>query len=284
MTPGAVLLEPGITLRAAVTEEARLRDRYLELAQQEPTLERTQSEAQMLLRASARVLEVLVVGAALVEELEELGTPSIGASGKGIDYFRDKVLERSGLDVVKVIQEARRHFHLQSPPPAPSKQLSRSLVTRALRAAVEFCPIDYLEEMAAQLKREVDGHRCRVAYDAIKAFLLRSDPRERERWQLLGTRYVRGEISVDEIGTIVGLPAWDVVASLERLGYARPVERIRLGDEERAARLLRIRKERLSRSGSQPILDSARVARAVIASERIEAVDARAWLAREALG
>jgi hypothetical protein len=68
-----------------------------------------------------------------------------------------------------------------------------------------------------------------------------------------------------------------VIFLLEENGFQRPLDVIRLSDEERAEILRKMRTDRLQRGGV-PEYCKDLVDRDVIASERIEGVDARPWI------
>lgn len=67
------------------------------------------------------------------------------------------------------------------------------------------------------------------------------------------------------------------MAQLEDHGYRRSVEGLRLSEEAKQQRLAAIREERRARNGAPGALPDL-VRREVIASQRIEDVDARPWL------
>lgn len=69
----------------------------------------------------------------------------------------------------------------------------------------------------------------------------------------------------------------DAVALLEERGFRRSVDGLRLSADARHERLRRIREDRLARGG-RPVPSPAYVVRDVIASQRIEGIDARSWL------
>ncbi|HEY2510253.1 MAG TPA: hypothetical protein VGI39_05335 [Polyangiaceae bacterium] len=79
----------------------------------------------------------------------------------------------------------------------------------------------------------------------------------------------------------MGLREEDAVAFLEDHGHARPLEALRLTDEERARRYAAMRADRLARCGARPDDAGRLVMRNVVASQRIEGVDARSWLRRK---
>ncbi len=119
-----------------------------------------------------------------------------------------------------------------------------------------------------------------MAFDGLTAFVRRHHEPARGAITADGHAYAEGRVSVDEVAAMLGLTVPDAVAQLEAHGFRRSVEALRLTDAERAERLAAIRAERIARGGvprSSPDL----VNRDVIASQRIEGIDARPWLARD---
>ncbi len=94
-----------------------------------------------------------------------------------------------------------------------------------------------------------------------------------------GQAYAESRLNVDEVAALLILPVHDAVALLEEHGFRRSVEALRLDPAARKARIAELAKERRLRSGA-PIVDPAWVEREVIASQRIEDIDARPWLRR----
>lgn len=94
-----------------------------------------------------------------------------------------------------------------------------------------------------------------------------------------GDAYERGEISVDELAGRWGVDVPDVLAQLEALRIVRPREALRLAGDDRASRLSRLRADRSAR-GDAPDPRPEHVRRNVIASQRIEGIDARTHFPR----
>lgn len=92
-----------------------------------------------------------------------------------------------------------------------------------------------------------------------------------------GERYERGEASIQELARVWGANVPDVLADLERMNITRSPDVLRLSDEGRRARLAKLRADRLVRDG-EPARDPDAVNRSVIASQRIEGIDARGHL------
>ena len=93
----------------------------------------------------------------------------------------------------------------------------------------------------------------------------------------LGAAYKRASISVDDVAYAMHSDVFDALSVIEKLGYCRPVESIELSAEERAAKLGRIRENRIRRGGKVTVSES-EISSSVIASQRLEGVDARPWV------
>jgi len=94
-----------------------------------------------------------------------------------------------------------------------------------------------------------------------------------------GRAYAEGRLSIDEVAAVLGVVVCDAVALLQEQGFYRSVECLclRLSAESRREKLRAIREERLARAG-EPRARPELIVRDVIASQRIEDIDARPWL------
>lgn len=216
------------------------------------------------------------------------------------EYVRDHDL-RSMAELREQITAVDRHVRAAFPDFATSEPALRKLVrelastgeahasdwpevdwsqlVRSLDAVVAECPIDVLEQLAKTSAAPELAHRARTVYDALRAFVRRHDPGHATVMRIVGEQYRRGHLRLQEVAQLLGMSASDAVFELEQDGYARPPEAIALDAAERAAIYHRLRQQRLARSGP-PVVDPELVERDVIASERIEGVDARAWIRR----
>jgi hypothetical protein len=273
----SALLEPSFSVFAFVGAESELRRKYLGLgaravvAEAEPPLS--------LLEKSAVVLETLVLVAAIHEALAVRGRRWSELSPAVVEEIDPIVQERSGLDPETVFADFVRLFGKPQSQPA-RVDIAEDMLVRALRGAVEQCPIDYLEEIARPIGRERFGHRCRIAYDAIRAFVRRHDPAQQEQLRVAGEAFKAGKLSLIEVAKLLEVHPVDAVALLEEHGYDRSLATLALTDEEREAVYSRMRADRLARRG-EPAWTHESVARETVASERIEGVDARRWIHRE---
>ncbi len=101
--------------------------------------------------------------------------------------------------------------------------------------------------------------------------------RDLHEWLRAGEAYERGELSVAELARSWSLDVPDTIARLEELKIVRPLDVLRLTESDRRQRLARLRADRLARRG-EPAFDPEAVRRDVIASQRIEGIDARSHL------
>jgi hypothetical protein len=88
-------------------------------------------------------------------------------------------------------------------------------------------------------------------------------------------------MSLTDVASVLQLEIVDAIMLLESRGYDRQLEQIALSDDERRSRLEAMREDRLQRQGRFDFSQED-VARDVIASERLEGVDARPWVRRTA--
>lgn len=306
MTTAAILPEPDALFEASAPAETALRRQYLRIGASAShnrvaaygpfergtsaagatlTTEVSREWVTDVVKRSASVLETVLVAACLVEELDALGASSFEASGQPAAYFQRRVIERGGVDPFELVAEARALGTFDDaaalPHGTPTPPLTPTAVLRSARAVLEECPIDELEFIAARCGGlEVWAHRCRVAYEGLRAFALRVDPDQPGRLAVVGRVYAAGEVSIEEAALMLDVDPPDAVAMLEAQGYARSIEKVRLDPEARAKSYAMMRADRIQRQGdASPFLG--RVGRDVIASERIEGVDARSWISRQ---
>ncbi|MGH7582808.1 MAG: hypothetical protein ACREL5_06240 [Gemmatimonadales bacterium] len=258
--------------------EQRLREEYLQI---DPSIDRLLNETVVRdnVRRSALFLELFWVSACIYESIQRNGLSLDSVTAEQIAGFVQEAAQTTRLDVMSIMREAIEDLQLVVPtkmPPAPAF----AAMTRMIRSVIVACPISELESGAMKAGAENWGHRCRVAYDGIQAFLLRCDQGEKDRAGIVGRQYARGELTLEEVGRLLELHPVDAVALLEAMDYVRRVDTIRLADVDRSRLLERIRVDRLRRKGVVPVSREA-IGRDVIASERIEGIDARRWISRE---
>ena len=238
-------------------------------------------DAEGLVRGSVFPLEMALIGACSIELAHDrqLGTPRDFEQDP--TFFEDLRRRVRIDDLEAVIDEyADRIAALADSAPNTAENAAVPLATavRYAKKMVAACPITLIEQAAETTKLEKLGHRCRVAFEGLRAFIRRADPERRERLSVLGQLYAEAKISLSEVAKVLDVERADAIAELEEAGHWRAPEALVLeSDEERVALLAKVREDRLRRGGAPEPSDE-RAARSVIASSRIESVDARRWI------
>ena len=267
MTIGFSLYETNTQLEVLATQEQSLRVRL-----------RTASET--LLEDWARTLELSLVFVTAHEAMVSLGVMTCADAARRLDEINRLVETLAHLDPTKVFEENAaalapfRWLPIAATTPATGDTAD---VVRAVQSLVLHVPDQRLE--AARSAAPELAHRCRLTLDGLRGFLARHTHPARDVMAVAGQAYAESRLSVDEVAALLILPVHDAVALLEEHGFRRSVEALRLDPAARKARIAELAKEHRLRSGA-PIVDPAWVEREVIASQRIEDIDARPWLRR----
>jgi hypothetical protein len=180
---------------------------------------------------------------------------------------------QENLAIFAALQERQESGRQQSPQDLPE----RSLVVSAVNSILQACPLDALVDLATHLEMTEHGSRCQVAIDGLRYFTRRNDQWMHQRLKVVGVEYTLGQTSIEAVAQVLDLPIADTVALLEDHGYSRPLEQLALTEASRSALYGQLREDRLRRS-DKPEANPARVARVVVASQRIEGIDARPWV------
>jgi len=279
---GELLTKPDFSFQAFALEESRLRTQYLRIGRCAPGPTPSATPLDTIIKKSAVLLELFVVSACHHEAFEENSIHSFGRSRESRSHLLERVRLASGLNPMSVIRDAVYYLSVEPGNAATSVRLGIPAIVRAMRSILEACPIDDLESLAAIHGIEDWGHRCRVAYDRIHAFVLRNDPEEEEKLRIVGRGFALGELELREVASLLNLHPVDAIALLESRGFARSLSVIRLPADQRIERLNALRSQRMAKKSDPPRFARETIARDVIASERMEGIDARAWIAREA--
>ena len=254
--------------------EGEPRDQFRALSLSNP------AELDALVSGSAHWLEFAVAVAALNEAIHELGIPNLPEALRRGDEIVELASKLARQPVVSILEQnsgvlsSRAPLHASQAPAVPLEQ-----AVRVIASFTALCPIDTLQRAGAQPGMHAASHRCLVAYEWLQAFVRRHSPEAVRSSKLIGRAYAEGRLSIDEAAVLLVLTPSDAVDYFEKHGFCRTSEVYKLSDEQRQAMLADIRRDRLARGG-QPRFSQAMVARDVIASERIEGVDARAWVRR----
>lgn len=249
----------------------------------EPEVDAVPIHAIDVLRDSARVLEQLRVIAALAETAELLEIASF-------DQLRLQSLEVMRRVELIVRMDPLSPFlddpeflkFIQQPHPQPTVgevfpiRPTPSFL-RAVSSLVEKCPIEELERIGVGIGQPDLGHRCRISYDWLRAFLRRHTRQGKTTLHILGRAYAEGRLSLGEAAHLLVMPRHDAVAWLEEHGYVRDLSVVALSQEQRQQKYATILADRQRRDGKLET-NACAVTREVIATQRIEGVDARPWL------
>ena len=227
--------------------------------------------ARELVELSVLPLEVTAIAACTVELAHEIG---VSTFAEALTPDNQQIIERRArlpLSVLSEHVEALQSAGLDEPETATMPPLT--VLLRQAEAVVTVCPISDIEQAAELVDLEAQGHRCRVAYDALRALLRRQ--KNWDRTHTLGELYAGRQVSLSDCARILRMSPEDTVAEFERRGLWREAKV--LADAERQQMLAAIRQDRLVRAGrAEP--DRERARRSTVASERIEGIDAREWL------
>jgi hypothetical protein len=272
----ATAVDACVALRSRSLEA---RTRYIKIAEQAARDPDTETERRAVLENCVAWLELFYVGALAWEAIHQLGIRSLEELRAKIAEV-DQHVEAALPDAAVICQ---RFGQLFGDLP-DGEELARdewlsiewAQAVRSLDAIAAECPIDHIEDLGRRLDPQL-GHRARNLYDALRAFVRRHDSEHAEIVRIVGEQYQRGNLRLRDAARLLGMSTSDAVFELEQDGYSRPVSAIALTDDERQAVYQRLRQRRLERT-EVPIVDLDLVERDVIASERIESVDARAWI------
>ncbi len=263
--------------RIIAQEDLELRRRGLD----EPACV-THGPALEVLQHWSRALELTFVVASFEEATARMGLRVVADLVREMARIDAFITTVTRLDVRTVFEDNREQMKAIAagfvPPPldAPAEP-NMERVVAAAKSLLDNCPIAALEQSGAVHGLEEQAHRCRLAFDGLTALVARNSQPLQSAVAAAGQAYAEGRLSIDEVAAVLGSTVPDTVALLEEQGFRRSVAGLRLNAEKRAERLQAIREERLARAGTTTARPEW-VAREVIASQRIEDIDARPWL------
>jgi hypothetical protein len=270
-----LLYERRVPLKLIAAEENTLRQ-----LQFDSGADSFQEVAERVMGQWARVLELSLFSACVHEAVLQLELMTAGDVLR--EFQRVDALARllSRLDPDRVLEENRAALepYLRGEPKLDDPATSdTATVVRSAESLLLHCPIADFERAGRDHGLAAPAHRCRLAYDGLRAFVRRHSQGREEAVHTAGRLYAEGRASVSEVAAMLAMEEPDVVALLEEHGFRRSVEGLRLEDGVRSARLAAMRADRLQRRG-EPAPTPSYVVRDVIASQRIEDIDARPWL------
>lgn len=289
------LVEMGLPAPASIARlDRRARSTFAQVPQsgtfkpQRPGAKGASPEMVQVLRRSAEYLDLWRVLSGIAEAVELSDARSFSEVHAIIGEIVQRARLLSRIDVSTILFEdsavkaAAQQPRTQPDPSADFPVIADAQFVRLVSSLVELCPIDELIVLSQQTGEPDLGHRCRLSYDWLQAFVRRRRAGEAETLHILGRAYAEGRLSLDETSHLIGFPRHDAVSWLEEYGYARDLNVIaRSAEQKRKGKLARIREDRLRRGGV-PQPDDSLIIRDVLATQRIEDVDARPWVQTDA--
>ena len=264
---------PGF-LDSLVEREIQLRIDYRNIP------EAPEEKARKFVKTAVAFLELVYVTAVGVEVVHRYGAKTAEQALAQSEGISQQVCLLTKLSLPRVFKENAESIAVLAqlktealPDELPELEKVVSAVTSMLLAY----PLKGLADLANAVQLSECAARCQVAHEGLSHFVRRNDQWLNKRLHVIGVQYASGQLSIDDVANVLALPAPDAVALLEDHGYSRPLERVALNESQRSGHYERLRKDRLAREG-RPGANSTRVIRDVIASQRIEDIDARPWV------
>lgn len=273
LDPQTQFFSPAL-IDALVERETRLRIDYRQM------LEPHGDKARRLVRSTAALLDFVYVSAVLVESAHRHGARTLGdivAMGEAICREAHSLTSLNPLDVVRENAALVARMSEVATPSLEDTIPDLATIVSASDAMVRAFPEKEIAALATGAAIPEDGARIQVTLDGLRRFVKRNDPWMDQRLKLVGPEYASGRLELAAAAQVLELAIPDAVAKLEECGYARLPEHIELPADERDRLYKALRSDRIARGGI-PHSSSATVARDVIATQRIESVDARCWV------
>ncbi len=262
----------------AMNADVRSRMEVLDPESEHASSAPSKAECVDLLDDLVQALEHTLSVTALIEATWELRVETMsGLLERGREVM-DRARSIARLDVAAALRQKQpAELGPSSTPADGSIIVPREIVVGLVRSATEGAPVDWVERLARTIGEEELGHRLRTAFDGLRAMLRRLEASEKAaQTGALGRAYAEGRLSLAECAAVLRVDVGDAIALLEEHGFARLPEVIELSPQDAAERLAAIRRARLAQT--PPAADL--VQRDVIASQRIEGIEARPWFRR----
>ena len=233
----------------------------------------------------ADILELAVVWTGLSEAQSISGAPRYGDIRINVDRILEIAQALTGLNPRQVLKRSDRFTprSTEKSDVADDDLLPADLEANLLRSAssvLASCDLWMILRAAEEIGRPQIGHRCQVAMERLRSFTFRHGPQAAKQIHAAGQAYAEGRLEIGEVAAVLGVPQEDAVFLLERNGFFRSGSKMELDEATRQGLLRKIRDERGARD-SLPVQDPRLTRRAVVASQRIEDLDARPWLEPE---
>jgi hypothetical protein len=259
-------------LDVLVEKETRLRIDYRNIPQA------PQETVRQFLRGVTAFIECLYVSFVFIEVARRQGAQTVADAVARRDDIETLVHALTKLWPAEVLRDNPWMTRQAPSSPTPLQELPKldSLVL-AVSSLVGAFPVKELVDLATKVALQEVGARTQVAHDGLGRFAKRNDPLTDQRLRIVGPDYATGHLSLQDVTHALATSEQDAVALLEEYGYARPLEHFALTEEKRSAHYGALRQARLQRMG-KPHARPTDIARDVIATQRIEDIDARPWI------
>lgn len=215
----------------------------------------------------SRALRTDLAILSFVEALHSLSATSVSAART----LSARVLERAHLIAGFDVRPFLSSVADSAVSPAADGDLQvervREVFSRHVLASLAAFPAEEVKALTSQLDDAETAHRIFQDAQKLAGIARRADDIWSHRFKDAGALFLEGRIEIADLARLWGRAPEEVAAEFERLGFVRSLEAIELGEAERNRRLAQI-----SRAGA---VSRALVARDVIASQRIEGIDAR---------
>ena len=217
----------------------------------------------------ARALRTDLSILAFVEALHALSVSSLSAAKSLSAKITERAHLIAGFDVRPFLSSVGAASTLPVPA-SDDLQLDRlrEVFSRHVLASLAAFPAEEVKALTTQLDDAEMAHRIFQDAQKLAAIARRADDVWAHRLNDAGALFLEGRIEVADVARLWGRAPQEVAADFERLGFVRQVETIELDDVERRRRLAQVTRS----SGAS----RERIARDVVASQRIEGIDARA--------
>ena len=232
-----------------------------------------------VLQDAADDLEFVVVVLACHEAMLDLGIVRAADALARSEEIMGAADALAGMDVLQVFSRLSDRLPPLGQPLREDARatLSREQLVRVAQARLDLWPYREAEEMAKGAQKEALVHRCRTALEWLESFVRRNRFPAGEVTRVAGRAYAEGRLRLNEVAALLGCAPTDAIALLEEHGFCRAPERVGLSSGQRATMFAELDADR-RRRGGEPHLDNDLGQRDVLASQRIEGVDARPWI------
>lgn len=244
-------------------KEAELRAEAVQLRRENAWLQR---RARLVLAAVEQRLESDIALMSFVDALVSVGVSTIEEVNLKSAAIRDRADATAGFAVLSKLPSLRDGDHGRSKDLDPVSM--REVFAESIRARLVRTPWAAFLKMANLIDDPSLGYEIRRRYEHLDALTLRVTSNWDNRLKEGAELFMAGRLELSEVARLTGASPADLAVEFERLGYVRPLSTIALSDLKRNELATKIASVRMPPSQDQAV-------REVIASQRIEGIDAR---------